>query len=115
MSAPIVIMGATSGIGALSMEEARSAGLRLRAFARSADQIEGDELTDPVAGGARLLRDVSSVLEGASAVFYALGIKERLAMLWEKETQFSETAQVLLKAMAAHDVSCLIAVTRDGA
>lgn len=108
-------MGATSGAGAQAMEEARSAGLRLRAFARSADQIEGDELIEPVAGGARLLRDVSSVLEGASAVLYALGIKERLAMLWEKETLFSETTQVLLKAMAALDVSCLIAVTGDGA
>lgn len=115
MSAPIVIMGATSGIGALAMQEARSAGLRVRAFARSANKIEGDDFIEPIAGDARSPRDVSSVLEGAGAVLYALGIKERLAMLWEKETLFSETTQVLLNAMAAHDVSRLIAVTGYGA
>ena len=115
MTAPIVIMGATSGIGALALEEARSAGLRVRAFARSADKIQSDNLIDPVVGDARSPRDVSSLLEGARAVIYALGIKERLAMLWEKETLFSETTQVLLNAMAANNVSRLIAVTGYGA
>ena len=115
MTAPIVIMGATSGIGAMALEEARSAGLWVRAFARSADKIRSEESVEPVVGDARSPRDVSSVLEGARAVIYALGIKERLAMLWEKETLFSETTQVLLKAMAANDVSRLIAVTGYGA
>lgn len=115
MSAPIVIMGATSGIGALALEEAGRAGLRVRAFARSAGTIAGDDLIKPFAGDARSTRDVASVMDGARAVIYALGIKERLAMLWEKETLFSETTQVLLNAMATQDVSRLIAVTGYGA
>ncbi len=36
-------------------------------------------------------------------------------MLWERETLFSETARVLLDAMAAQNVSRLIAVTGYGA
>jgi uncharacterized protein YbjT (DUF2867 family) len=115
MSAPIVIMGATSGIGALALEEARAAGIRVRAFARSADTIARDDLVEPVAGDARSARDVARVLEGARAVVYALGIKERAAMLWEKETLFSETTQVLLNAMEAQDVPRLVAVTGYGA
>jgi len=115
MSAAIVIMGATSGIGALALEEARATGLRVRAFARSADTIKGDDLIEPVAGDARSPRDVANVLQGARAVVYALGIKERLAMLWEKETLFSETTKVLLNAMASHDVPRLVAVTGYGA
>lgn len=115
MPAPIVIMGATSGIGALALEEARRAGLRVRAFARSADKVAGDNLIEPVAGDARSPRDVASVLEGAGAVIYALGIAERPAMLWERETLFSETTQVLLHAMATQNVPRLVAVTGYGA
>jgi putative NADH-flavin reductase len=48
-------------------------------------------------------------------VVYALGITERLAMLWEEETLFSETTQVLLEAMAQSDVSRLVVVTGFGA
>jgi putative NADH-flavin reductase len=58
---------------------------------------------------------VSRALDGVRAVVYALGITERLAMLWEEETLFSETTRVLLHAMAQLDVSRLVVVTGFGA
>ena len=46
---------------------------------------------------------------------YALGIKERLAMLWEEETLFSESTRVFIDAMAQNDVRRLVVVTGFGA
>lgn len=108
-------MGATSGIGALAREEAVSRGLRVRAFARSADIIEARELVEPMVGDARSPEDVSAAVKGARAVIYAIGIKERLAMLWEEETLFSDSTRVLLEAMKQSDIKRLVAVTGFGA
>ena len=108
-------MGATSGIGALAVDEAVGRGLPVRAFARSAGSFENSDLVDPFAGDARSAEDVSAALAGSRAVIYALGIKERLAMLWEEETLFSESTRVLLDAMQAGDARRLVAVTGFGA
>ena len=59
--------------------------------------------------------DVSAALVGVRAVIYALGIKERLAMLWQEETLFSESTRVLLDAMKAGETKRLVAVTGFGA
>ena len=84
-------MGATSGIGALAVEEAVGRGLPVHALARSADSLEKSDLIAPFAGDARSAEDVSAALAGARAVIYALGIKERLAMLWEPATRLFRT------------------------
>lgn len=115
MTGPILVMGATSGIGALAVTEALSRAHRVRAFARGAAALSPAPGLDPVPGDARDPGDVAAALEGAEAVIYALGIRERLAMLWEEETLFSETTRVLLDAMAAAGVSRLVAVTGFGA
>ena len=115
MSAPIVVMGATSGIGKLAVEEAVRRDLPVRAFARGADKLEPTELLEPVAGDALSSDDVTAALSGARAVIYALGVKERLAMLWEEETLFSESTKVLLRAMEATQTRRLVAVTGIGA
>jgi uncharacterized protein YbjT (DUF2867 family) len=115
LNAPILIMGATSGIGANAMEEAVGRGLCVRAFARSADSLQKTDLIEPFVGDARSAEDVSAALVGVRAVIYALGIKERLAMLWEEETLFSDSTRVLLEAMKAQGVQRLVAVTGFGA
>lgn len=115
MNEPILIMGATSGIGAMAVEEAVSRNLPVRAFARSADSLRASDLLEPFVGDARSSDDVTKALEGVSAVIYALGIKERLAMLWEEETLFSESTRVLVDAMKASDTRRLVAVTGFGA
>ncbi len=115
MTAPLLIIGATSGIGAFAVEEAVGRGLSVRAFARSADNLDKTDLIEPFAGDARSAEDVFAALSGVHAVIYALGIKERLAMLWEKETLFSDSTRVLLEAMTASDTKRLVAVTGFGA
>ncbi|PTX56600.1 putative NADH-flavin reductase [Litoreibacter ponti] len=115
MSAPILIMGATSGIGKCAVKEGLSRGLHIRAFARSADEMEPRDGLEPCPGDALEADDVARALDGVSAVIYALGIKERIAMLWEKETLFSETTKVLLDQMPKAGVTRLIAVTGFGA
>ncbi|MEM6385464.1 MAG: NAD(P)-binding oxidoreductase [Pseudomonadota bacterium] len=115
MTQPILIMGATSGIGAAALEEAVSRDLPVRAFARGADKLETRDLVEPVAGDARNADDVAAALTGTRAVVYALGVKERLAMLWEEETLFSESTRILLDAMRDSDTKRLVVVTGFGA
>lgn len=113
--APLLIMGATSGIGACTVDEALTRGHAVRAFARSADEMTPRDGLSLCAGDATDPEDVARALEGAGAVIYALGIKERLAMLWEEETLFSETTRILLAQMDAAKVTRLIVVTGFGA
>jgi putative NADH-flavin reductase len=108
-------MGATSGIGEYALNEAKSRAINVRAFARGADAIEAGHFVEPVAGDARSHDDVVRAIDGARAVIYALGIKERLSMIWEKETLFSDTTRVLLDSMLAKGVSRLVVVTGYGA
>lgn len=115
VSGPILIMGASSGIGKRAVEEALSRGLQVRAFARSAGNLTPSDNLQQVSGDARNAEDVAQALKGTRAVIYALGIRERLSMLWEEETLFSETTRILLEAMAKADVGRLVAVTGFGA
>ena len=115
MSAPILIMGATSGIGKRALEEALRRDIPVRAFGRSAANMEPRSLVEPVVGDAKSSEDVARALKGVRAVVYALGITERLSMLWEEETLFSETTHILLDEMAKAEVSRLVVVTGFGA
>ncbi len=108
-------MGATSGIGKCAVEEALSRGLAVRAFARSADTLPPAPDLELYAGDALNSDDVASALKGVRAVVYALGIRERLAMLWEEETLFSTSTRVLLQEMENAGVARLIVVTGFGA
>lgn len=115
MTAPILVIGATSGIGAAAVEEAVSRDLPVRAFARSAEKLDATDLIDPFPGNARSIEDVSAALKGTRAVICALGIKERLAMLWQEETLFSDSTRVLSEAMKDTEVKRLVVVTGFGA
>lgn len=115
MTKPLVIMGATSGIGKCALDEALRRNHPVRAFARSADKIDASDLVTPVPGDALDAGDVARALDGAGAVIYALGIKERLSMLWQEETLFSRSTAVLLEQMAIMGVTRLVAVTGFGA
>ncbi|MEM6826225.1 MAG: NAD(P)H-binding protein [Pseudomonadota bacterium] len=115
MSHPILILGATSGIGAAAVDEAVRRGLSVRAFARGAGRLEASDLIEPFAGDALSPNDVAEALSGTRAVIYALGIKERLSMLWQEETLFSESTATLTKAMNDTDTKRLVVVTGFGA
>jgi len=97
------------------MDEAVQRGHPVRAFGRSADRLDPSDLVEPFVGDATSADDVARALIGVRAVIYALGIRERLAMLWQEETLFSETTSVLIQEMRKADVSRLVAVTGFGA
>lgn len=115
MSPPILVMGATSGIGKLAVKEATQRDLKVRAFARSADSLDETRLVEPFKGDATDPIDVANALKGVRAVIYALGISESLSMLWEKETLFSTTTEILVEAMSKAGTRRLVAVTGYGA
>lgn len=115
MDKPLLIIGATSGIGKLCMQTALDRGHPVRAFARSASKLPEHPALDRVAGDALQANDLAQALDGAGAVVVALGIKERPAMLWEEETLFSRSTEVLLAEMADAKVSRLLVVTGFGA
>ena len=115
MDTPILIMGATSGIGRSALDEALSRDLPVRAFARSAGGLAPAPGLELCPGDALDHNDVARALTGVRAVVYALGIRERLAMLWEEETLFSRSTSVLLEEMRNTGVSRLLAVTGFGA
>lgn len=115
MDKPLLIIGATSGIGKLCMENALERGLSVRAFARSADTLPEQDGLERVAGDALDAGDIARALDGAGAVIVALGIRERPAMIWEEETLFSKSTAVLLAEMAKAEVSRLVVVTGFGA
>ncbi|MEO0665984.1 MAG: NAD(P)-binding oxidoreductase, partial [Pseudomonadota bacterium] len=108
MDKPLLIIGATSGIGKLTMDAALARGLPVRAFARSAGNLPEADGLERVAGDALKAEDVARALDGVGAVIVALGIRERLAMVWEEEMLFSQSTALLLGAMAEAGPSRLV-------
>ena len=115
MTSPIAIIGATSGIGLDTVKQASARGLPVRAFARSADTLDGMPNVTPIPGDARQINDLKRLLDGADAVIVTLGIRERLAMLWEEETLFSESTAHLIELMQQSGPRRLVVVTGFGA
>lgn len=111
----LLVIGATQGIGADTVSEALARGHTVRAMARGADALEPGERLEPFAGDATDPEDVARALSGVDAVIVTLGIRERLAMLWQEERLFSTATGVLLPLMAAHGPARLIVVTGFGA
>jgi len=115
MTQPILIMGATSGIGFEATKLASDRGIPVRAFARSAAKLADVPNVTPCPGDALNADDIKAAIDGTSAVIYALGIRERLAMLWEEETLFSESTRLVIRTMTEAKVTRLVAITGFGA
>jgi len=111
----LLVMGATKGIGRDTVLTALDRGHEVRAMARGADALEPRPGLEPFAGDATDSADVDRALDGVDVVIQTLGIRERLAMLWEEERLFSTATGVLLPLMAAKGPRRLIAVTGFGA
>ena len=111
----ILVMGATSGIGAKVRARALERGHHVRALARSADALAPADRLEPFPADATDIADIARAVEGVDAVIYALGIKESVSMLWEEVTLFSDSTRVLLDAMRNAEVSRLVAITGFGA
>lgn len=115
MDKRLLIVGSTSGIGKYCMEQALNRGMQVRAFARSAETLQPHPALDRMAGDALNPADLERALKGVDTVIVTLGIRERLSMVWEHETLFSRSTELLLTAMTQAGVSRLVVVTGYGA
>lgn len=107
--------GADIGHRSFGRNRGHGARFACHRFCARCRQADSDRTEDAFAGDALSLDDSTAALSGARAVIYALGIKERLAMLWQEETLFSDSTRILLQAMAAGGVRRLVVVTGFGA
>ena len=107
------VIGASRGIGRLTVVEALRRGHAVRAVSRSGlDGAEGVEdiradATDPAA--------LEAALVGLDAVLLTLGIPRRFDAYMREVRLFSTVTQALLPAMARQGVRRLLAVTGFGA
>lgn len=112
--AHVLVIGASGGIGRETLSAALDAGHRVRAFSRSANEIdlESSEL-EKRPGDAMKATDVDAALDGIDVVVQALGIGAD--ELFKPVDLFSESTRILLAAMQRRQVRRLIAVTGFGA
>ena len=112
----ILVIGASNGTGLETVKRALEKGYRVRAFARSADQIRLDDANlERLTGDATVPADVRRALTGIDAVIQTLGVKAGPGMVIRGTKLFSEATRVLVEAMQAEGISRLIALTGFGA
>ena len=112
----ILVIGASNGTGLETVKRALEKGYRVRAFARSADQICLDDPNlERLTGDAIVPADVRRALPGIDAVIQTLGVKAGPGMVVRGTKLFSEATRVLVDAMQAEGISRLIALTGFGA
>jgi len=110
----MLVIGASRGIGRLTVEAGSKRGHHVRALSRSGmempadgvESIQGDA-TDPAALGA--------ALEGMEIVLFTLGLHRSIANYSRPVTLFSDATAALLPLLEAHGPKRLIVVTGFGA
>ena len=114
--ANILVIGASSGTGFETVKRALEEGHRVRAFARSADQICLDDPNlERFTGDATVVTDVRQALSGMDVVIQTLGVKAGPEMVVKGTKLFSTATRVLVEAMQTAGISRLIALTGFGA
>lgn len=112
----IVVIGGSSGVGLMCVNEALSRGHEVRMFSRSASR---SELSHPALecmdGDALDHVDVTRALEGMDSVLQTLGVPMNLKLITGPITLFSASTSVLVPAMASAGVRRLVALTGFGA
>ena len=112
----LLIIGASSGIGLETTKLALKHGLNVKAFSRSANNIEiTDDHLEKVAGDALSSADVEVALKDCDAVVMALGVAANLKLITGPITLFSEATRTLIPLMQKHGIKRLICVTGFGA
>lgn len=108
----ILVIGATKGIGLNVVEYGLERGHTMRAFARSAENMELEhDALEPWAGDATRAEDLEPALKDVDAVVMCLGIEESVSMIWKKVTLFSDATRALLPLMEANGPKRFLAVT----
>lgn len=112
----ILVIGASSGTGLETVKRALEEGYRVRAFARSADQIRLDDPNlERFTGNAIVAADVRRALSGMDVVIQTLGVKAGPEMVMRGTNLFSKATRILVEAMQADGISRLVTLTGFGA
>ncbi len=114
--ASVLIIGASGGIGREAVHQALAAEHRVRAFARSADRlaIQHSDL-EKFPGDALDADQIKAALDGIDVVIQAVGVAAGPEMVLRPVHLFSQSTEILVKAMQAAGVKRLISVTGFGA
>ena len=106
--AHVLVIGASGGIGRETLSAALDAGHRVRAFSRSANEIDlENSYLKKHSGDAMNEAGIDAALDGIDVVVQTLGIGAD--ELFKSVNLFSESTRVLLVAMHRREVRRLIA------
>lgn len=112
--AHVLVIGASGGIGRETLAAALDAGHRVRAFSRSANEIDlENSYLEKRSGDAMNEAEIYAALDGIDVVVQSLGIGAN--QLFKPVNLFSESTRILLAAMRRRRVRRLIVVTGFGA
>lgn len=113
---PLLVIGASRGIGLAVVKRALERGHAVRAFARSAARIPIEHpALEKMAGDARSPEDLRRALDGMGAVVLTLGVPPDPRFIIGPVDLFSTATRALLPAMQEAGVRRLVAVTGFGA
>lgn len=114
--AHLLIIGGSGGIGLETVKQALERGHRVRAFARSASDIDLDHpQLEKFDGDALDTESVLDALKDVDAVVQSLGVTLRPGTVLGGTTLFSNATRILISAMKARGVQRLLVVTGYGA
>ncbi len=114
--AHVLVIGGSSGIGLETARLALKRGHQVRAFARSASEIDlDDDNLEKFDGDALDASAVEAALSDVDAVVVALGVKLGPGTVLGGTTLFSEATKILIPAMEKQGVDRLLVVTGYGA
>lgn len=112
--AHVLVIGASGGIGRETLSAALDAGHRVRAFSRSANEIDlENNYLEKHSGDAMNEAGIDAALDGIDVVVQTLGIGAD--ELFKSVNLFSKSTRILIAAMQRRNVRRLIVVTGFGA
>jgi len=107
----VTLVGATGGVGAHLLEQARAAGHEVTALVRDPGRLRGDSDLRTVAGDIRDADAVERAVQGSEAVLWAVGATRNSA---DQPPIFEAGAHNLVEAMRRTGVRRLVALSGAG-
>lgn len=91
----ITILGASAGVGLLTVKQALQNGNRVKTLSRQTNTLPNHPNLIPIQGSATVVSDVKKAIEGSDAIIVTLGTGTST----KATTLYSDAAHVLLKAL----------------